>query len=263
MSSTEITQSQLEAYLQLNTIKLEPGKHDRLICVDGRYTRGLHDQQDIAAPGAHLGPIMALLDSQFDLSPQAAFELVEGFLASTKTPFIWHTDTHEGHGDCKIGCGHCNAAINHAHHYGLDAARVEEMVAIVRAYQAERQSDRAAATCPTCTLLELDHQERAVIIVESDQYTIEHCGENEQGEAEQYFVYDATLYQQFLARLVEWVRSQGREIDLEKLLKVVEQQTNTTLSLLPSSQGLPIYQVSFDDGGNPQSQLVGRVEAAA
>lgn len=266
MTKAEISQAELTSYLALNTLELEPGDHHHLICVDGRYTRDLHERQDIAAPGAHLGPIMALLDPRFSLSPREAFELVLGFLDSTQTAFCWHTDTHEGHDGCVIGCGHCNAAIKHASRYGLEAGRVEEMVAMVRAYQAERgptaDQEMSDASCPECTLLTLDHQERAVLVVESERFTVEHCGENERGELEQYFVYDALLYRQFLERLVEYAAGRGYQLDLGQLLKVVEHQTNTTLSLLQSSQGLEIFQVSFTEQGVPTTKLLGRVEAA-
>lgn len=103
--------------------------HVASICVDGGYTQA-EAQGELARAGGDLGLSAALLALGF--SPKSAFDLVLKFRLNNAQKYGWHTDTHEGHGDVVIGCGHANTAINHSEFYGVTSQDMLLLVQMVR-----------------------------------------------------------------------------------------------------------------------------------
>jgi hypothetical protein len=243
------------AFVHKNKKKVEPvSAADELICVDGRYSADGHAENKIAVPGADLGLCMALLDPQFNLSPQDAFNYVNDFLIANGGTFTWHTDTHEGHG-CVVGCGHCNAAIEKSEKYGLQRERVEELLKIVRHHQ--QTSDDGQLPSMHCEVLQNDHLERAILVIKSLFYTVEHSDEEDQ-----YFGYDEDRYHAFVSLFIRYMAAEEPEVELDynALIDVIDKQKGVTLGLLGSSKGKEVFIVTIDEERNVDAQSAGHVE---
>ena len=219
-----------------------PTDPTRRKCVDGRYKED-EAVGAMAIPGADLGISMALLSLGF--SPQESFDLVYDFVVENDKPYCWHTDTHEGHNKCVIGCGHCNAAIGNAKHYGVNSEKVSELFEIIREVQRQK---------PNMEMITLDseHAEKGVLIVTSTNFTIKPW---DQDQNNQYFIYDKTRHLLFLKSLVEFAKSKDLEVSYNNLVSASDRQTNATLGLLDSSKGKPIYTVDVS-GDRPEVKYI-------
>lgn len=203
----------------------------RTKCVDGGY-RGEEAVGAIAMPGAHLGISMALLDLGF--SPEEAFELVYKFSTKDGNPYCWHTDKHEGHHGVVVGCGHCNAAISQGTHYGVEGEKTRVLLEIVRKAQEEKENME-------CIILDREHAEEAILVVTSTDYTVKPW---DQEDDVQFFIYDKVRHLDMLKALTEFLNENGKkEVTYESLVEASDMQTNSTLGLLGSSKGKPIFTV--------------------
>jgi hypothetical protein len=235
----ELEKKRLDA--EKHAIKMKVAVDDtKAKCVDGGY------QEDeavgaLAIPGGHLGVSVSLLRLGF--TPQEAFSSVYDHVTSSGGQYDWHTDHHEGHGDCEVGCGHCNAAINQSQFYGVESSLVRDLLQIVRDKQAEVQTDEKKTV--DCIVLDREHQEKGILVITSEEYTVKPW---DQEDNNQYFIYDIVRHKNFLKKFVEDLNAQGREVDFDKLWKFTEEQTSATLGLLGSSKGKPMYEVDFKDG---------------
>lgn len=244
---TEIKQDpEIEKKLQdaeKHAIKMKVAVDDtKAKCVDGGYQEN-EAVGALAIPGGHLGVSMSLL--RLGYTPQEAFSTVYDYVTQTGNQYDWHTDHHEGHGDCEVGCGHCNAAIKQAQFYGVESSQVRELLQIVRDKQAEIQTDEDSKKTVDCIVLDREHQEKGILIITSEEFTVKPW---DQEENNQYFIYDIVRHKKFLQKFVEDLNLQGRKVDFATLWKLTEEQTSSTLGLLGSSKGKPMYEVDFKDG---------------
>lgn len=216
----------------------------RTKCVDGGY-RGEEAVGAIAIPGAHLGVSMALLNLGF--SPEDAFELVYKFASKDSNPYCWHTDKHEGHDGVVVGCGHCNAAIGNADHYGVESLKTQELLDLVRKAQDERENMEMV-------ILDREHSEKAILVVTSTNFTVKPW---DQEDDVQFFIYDKVRHMEMLKNLVGFLAENGREVSFDALVESSEKQTNSTLGLLGSSKGKSIFTVDVS-GDEPVVEMVGQ-----
>ncbi|MFH0857211.1 MAG: hypothetical protein V1848_00500 [Candidatus Magasanikbacteria bacterium] len=214
-------------------------------CVDGGYKE--HEAVGaIALPGADLGISMALLKLGF--SPEEAFEIVHRFVTKSGHSYCWHTDTHEGHHGCIVGCGHCNVAIGKSHHYGVESEKIAELLNIVRRKQEELSNvDRV--------ILDREHAEKAILVIVSVDYTVKPWDEQNNN---QYFIYDQTHHENLLRDLVEHARSLGISLSFDDLLTASKEHTFATLGLLGTSKGKPMFLVDVS-GEKPKVQYLQHV----
>jgi hypothetical protein len=220
-----------------------PADSTKTKCVDGGY-RGDEAVGAIAIPGGHLGISMALLKLGF--SPEEAFDLVYKFSAKDGQPYCWHTDKHEGHHGIVVGCGHFNASISKAEHYGVDGAAVQKLLDIVRTAQNDKENMESI-------ILDREHAEQAILVVTSTDFTVKPW---DQEDDVQFFIYDKTRHLDLLKRLADYLVELGKNVSYEDLVAVSDLQTNATLGLLGSSKGKPIYTVDVS-GSEPIVELVG------
>lgn len=220
-----------------------PADSTRTKCVDGGY-RGDEAVGAIAIPGGHLGISMALLDLGF--SPDEAFDLVYRFSSKDGNPYCWHTDKHEGHHGVVVGCGHCNAAIGKGEHYGVEGSNVQALLDLVRKAQEEKENME-------CVILDREHSEEAILVITSTDYTVKPW---DQEDEVQFFIYDKVRHLALLKQLAEFLKENGKEVSFEDLVAACDKQTNSTLGLLGSSKGKPIYTVDVS-GEKPVVEKVG------
>ncbi len=225
--------------------------NDSSICVDGGY-KPIEAMGELARAGADLGISMALI--KLSLSPEDAFLTVYNYRIDKKQKYGWHSDNHADpnnhahrhHGSGPIvGCGHCNAAHEYAERYGISPESIEELLVIVKNYQANHPQHMRYIN------LERDHAEQGVLVVQSEGISVLPWDLERQS---QFFVYDATrdevLLKQIAERACERLKVKNpdttSELAFDELKKIVKEQTNATLGLLQSSKGKPMYSVTYE-----------------
>jgi len=235
---TQIEQKEKEPYekakkhIEKMRVSADPTRRK---CVDGGY-RENEAVGATAIPGADLGISMSLLGMGY--SPQEAFDYVFNFVTNQGQSYCWHTDTHEGHEGCEIGCGHCNIAIQKSDLYSTTPEKIKELLKIIRQKQESNPEQMEKIT------LDREHKEQGILIVTNPDYTVKPWDEETDS---QYFIYDETRHQVFLQQLVSFLKKQGIKMDYNKLLDESEKQLEKTLGLLPSSKNKPIFSVDVSE----------------
>ncbi len=242
----EITLEEVQVFAERNRIAANSSISK---CVDGRYRTGEADGA-IAFAGAHLGLSMSLL--AYGFTPEESFSLVYDFLQSRGESYCWHTDDHadpkeadvheHAHHDApKIGCGHCNAAIENSTFYGAQSGDVDSLQHIVRTAQESREG------METITLTG-GHAEKAILLVTSTDYTVKSWDEEMN---EQFFIYDRTRHLELVDALVEHINAsimdETKKVSADRLKDIAWKQTASTLGLLSSSKGKPIFSVDASE----------------
>lgn len=211
-------------------------------CVDGGYRAG-EAEGAMAFAGAHVGVCMALV--KLGATPQQAFQLVYDYAKQAGQVFCWHTDTHEGHG-CVVGCGHFNASIGSADHYGVSSESMSELLELVRDAQENRGNMEMV-------VLDRDHAEQAILVITSTDYTVKPW---DQEDDVQYFIYDKVRHLDLLNDVAEYATEHGFTVSAEDLIAASDAHTNATLGLLGSSKGKQLFTVDAS-GDEPVVEEVG------
>lgn len=177
----------------------------------------------------------------------SAGEVLQSVVESVggKDNFRFHTDTHaekdqKGSG---MGCGHLKFARQNLENYGLKSEQVEFLM--------HKLSEMSQESAVCQVILEGDHEEQAVVVVESDHYSLRPLVRRDSGLQEA-FIYQKTLHGKQLRKLAEVLAGKvGVEVDdIEQALhSAFDKQLSETLSRL--AQGKPVYTVKFNHGGTP------------
>lgn len=215
-------------------------------CVDGRY---LPDQAcgQIARPGGDSGYVMALMavnrKRKLGLTPEECLSAVYNSVTKNKGKFFMHTDhkcdpnshTHNG----LIGCGHLAKAASRtrSRRYDVASKDVKTMVHYAR-FLCNVSADIEMVN------LEGDHQEKGVLVVRSDKYTV--LADNPK-LARMYFVYDQDRDLEFMRELVDSLKIPG--VTFEEMKKESDLQLNQTLQNIAG--GLPVYEIAFLNESEP------------
>lgn len=249
MDTNKVDIENILTYVRASTIPAQVGRK----CVDGRY---LPDQAPgmIARPGGDCGYVMALMavskKKKLGLTPEQCFNAVYNAVA-VKSGFCMHTDhhtdpdryTHIG----LIGCGHLAKAANKklCKQYHVDSDDVKRVV------------DYARNICEisrTIHMVNLDgnHQEKGVLIVSSDTYSV--LADNPKLQ-QMYFIYDEERDREFIRDLVKEMQIVG--VTYADMKEESDLQLQATLQNL--AQGLPIFRITFIRE-EPQIKYIGVVE---
>ena len=217
------------------------------ICVDGGYTK-TEALGELARPGADLGISLSLIGS--GLTPKEAFLAVYDYRISQGQKYGWHTDTHEGHDDVVVGCGHCNAAITKSSHYEkINEDDVRKLLNIIKQYQNSNPENMRFIE------LDRDHAEQGILVINNKDVTISPWDQEDDKDT-QFFVYDAARDKELLLKIVEFVNKRNLKdnqnetiiINYEDFKEIVDKHTEATLGLLGSSKGKPMYAISVENG---------------
>ncbi len=242
----------VSAYVQASTITVDGGTK----CVDGRY---LPDQAEgmIARPGADGGYVMALeavnRKKGLGLTPEQCFNAVFKAVKKLNGTFYLHTDhtvdpnakTHNGPASTRsnrgelIGCGHLAKAARRGYSWEYDV-RSQDVVDMVT--YARSLSDIEAGV--EMINLAGNHQERGVLLVHSDKYTVLSANPK---LSQMYFIYDIDRDNIFMKKLVAEMNIPG--VTLNDMYHEGALQLAATLQNL--AIGLPIYDITFV-GNQPQ-----------
>lgn len=209
-------------------------------CVDGRYLP-TQSAGMIARPGADGGYVMALeavnRKKNLGLTPEQCFNAVFKAVNILNGKFYLHTDHHADpnphthHG--LIGCGHLAKAGRKffSWEYDIRSNDVREMV------------DYARNLSEVSTNIEMvnlagKHQEKGVLIVHGDKYTV---NADNPRLAQMYFIYDVDRDRTFMKQLVETMKIEG--LTFKDMIREADFQLDATLQNL--ALGLPVFEVEF------------------
>jgi len=255
-----LPQEAVEGHIAKALYRVELGTENFCRCVDGRYLEN-GELPPVARPGGTVGLYMALtaaarkleeyglkLDAQ---TRSALWEMVKKTTGADKNPehVCFHTDGDHGQ-QPGAGCGHIMKALESPGDYGLAPEDMRHIVEKLSALVDEgaRQD-----------VLIGKHQEGAVLIVESNQYSVKpqvHIGDN----ISQVFVYqktlDARLLENLALQLARHIQERGVNPDtVEELLERVEKevlgasdvQLRATVERL--AKDLPVYRAEIENNG--------------
>ncbi|QQS22763.1 hypothetical protein IPM19_03995 [bacterium] len=225
-------------------------------CVDGRSPQKEDEARipAISKPGADIGDLIITLGALNKLEIKADPKMVLDTITETYGgPFNlkFHTDAHaleKGAGP-GLGCGHINFATQHPEDYHLSEDQTEFILE-----QLPKLLDEGAKQI----VLNGDHAEKAVLVIESDFYGVK----PNNGDT-QVFVYQKRLHEQQLGKLTKplayKLKASGQVVEEGSLRKAIDEvfhdQLGATLGRI--AKGLPIFSVNI-----PQSGAV-HVEAVA
>lgn len=243
MPDNEIQLQAATEHVRNNVIPAMSGRK----CVDGRYRQD-EDNGKIARPGGDFGYVMALMSvnktENLQLSPTDCFNMVyNAVIADSEARFGMHTDSHADPDDqpagpaernIVIGCGHIAKACSEEHCglYGIDAQELEELVGVAR----QRLQEGARIDM---TNLHGEHEEQGVIVVESDEKSIDPFDEK---RGNMYFVYDKKRDEDYMRDLVRRINHKGLNYDEFKV--AADRQLGATLGILAA--GKSVFTVNFE-----------------
>lgn len=238
-------------YVKASIVTVQKGTK----CVDGRYlpnqAHGL-----LARPGADGGYVMALeavsRNKNLGLTPTECFNAVFKAVQKLNKKFYLHTDEHTDpnphtqHG--LIGCGHLAKAgrKGFSWEYDVRSGDIKEIVHYAR---------NLCEVSPNIEMVNLagKHEERGVLIVHSDKYTV--LADNPK-RRQMYFIYDVDRDRAFMKQLVKTMNIPG--VTYEAMIWEADLQLEATLQNL--AVGLPIFDVKFV-GNRPQVTYVKHITA--
>ncbi|MDQ3018902.1 MAG: hypothetical protein M3Q64_03465 [bacterium] len=254
----EMNKEQIELFAEKAKVKITAAsKKSR--CVDGRYS-GDEDFPMISKPGGDVGDLMvafaALKSLHIDLENEQVLAAVVDSVGGVEN-FQFHTDDHAEHDDAGtgMGCGHLKKATLEPGSYGLNEAQTKFIV---------EELPKLLAAGAHQEVLHGDHQESAVIVVDSEEYGLKPLVQTADGLQEA-FVYQKTLHAQQMDVLVrnmqEKLAAAGKVVESAELIKAFgdafESQLGATLERL--ALGLNVYVVSISETGEIEVTEAGTV----
>ena len=212
--------------------------HNSRCCIDGRYPHG--DVPACARPGGDPGYFMEILAGLrkigFNLNSQNAQAVLDTIIDTLGGPtkIDWHTDEHSN--GVAGGCKHIANARNNPNDYGLtggDAELIEQTLLRLKSQGGNE------------IVLKGEHKERAVLILNSRDLSINHQGE----DGDQVFVYHKAIDQEQRDILVQAVSARFG-LDNAELLEATNTASANQLEATADvvAKNLPRYIASRVDG---------------
>lgn len=235
----------------VDAAKYEVTEHNQLArCVDGRY-QNLENFPAIAKPGGDAGDVLAAFAAlnrlNLDIDPGRVIDLVVSVAGGNKN-FSFHTDQHAEHdsGVPGMGCGHLKQAQLDPDSYLVKPSQIDFIF-----NQLPHLLEQGARQ----EVLQGDHQEQAVVVVDSQNFSIKPLLGSGSEEIQEVFVYQKTLHEQQLSKLAqllqETILETGQVVEQQDVLVALhesfQQQLGQTLQRL--AKDLPVYQVSINELG--------------
>jgi hypothetical protein len=233
------------AYVQKNTVVAKEGRK----CVDGRYPPETASGM-LARAGGDCGYVMALMainkKKKLGLTPEQCLNAVYKVISEKMHgAFCMHTDHHidptdettnEKMHQTLIGCGHLAKAATQRRlreTYDVHSADVKRIIAYAR---------NLAEIDDNVEMINLngEHKEQGVLLVNSDSHTVNAMDPKLKA---MYFIYDKTRDEAFMKKLVKAMAIPG--VTYEDMQNESDIQMHATLHNI--AQGLPIYDVTFED----------------
>lgn len=222
-------------------------------CVDGRHTKE-QAENSFAFAGADVGLVMALSRAsagKIDLI--TSYKAVSRALKRMGTSFFYHTDTHAQHDEHKhdthsifFGCGHAlkPTDMELAKRYGIDPKQQALLIALIKS--GKRDEDMAELDE---TVLDGNHLEEGVLVVDSEKFTVEPMSE----AGQQYFVYDLRLIRAFMKMVWEELKQDATldlsGISLDNFIEAEGAQRDVTVDELATKKGKPTFKVIQKNDG--------------
>lgn len=245
MGNTNLTLDEIIKYIERNKYEFDKDKWMLSRCIDGRYAPS-KDLEPLAKPGADAGDLLSVLSlrKKYSLSFKNE-DLAESMidLMSGATNIRFHTDNHSD--GVARGCGHLKQASLYSIEYFIDYSDVDFVFSTLQRYKSEGAKE---------VILEGGHLERAVIIVDSDYFSVQ-SSEKIGDQINQAFIYQRTLDNRRRQLLIEFLLpiiygsfKPSKEYLYQVLSEVSNQQLMMSVNKL--AKGLPVYEVMIDKNGS-------------
>jgi hypothetical protein len=217
-------------------------------CFSGRYNTDQNTGM-IARPGADFGYVMAMLGYNYEqklgFSVQECVKAVYDAIIAIDGTFYMHTDdTHTKNSPYSFGCSHAMNATNESISttYDIQALDVQEAIRLL-----QDNTDMPISI----TTLSGNHREEGVLIVKSEEYTV-----NTHDDTHRYYIYDKKRDDLFIKTLVENISIS--DLVYENFQRVATLQLGATLQA--EAKGLPIFEIYiFDETQDIQIKNTGTV----
>lgn len=221
------------------------GNHTSSRCIDGRYEDN-SPLPALAKPGADAGDLMiafaACNELGIDIDNSQILDSVLSVIGGPSN-FSFHSDHHASADTPGLGCGHLKQAKLDPGSYELRLDQIEYIFSILP--QLLNQD-------ATQIILNGDHQEKMVLIINSDKYSVKPSREDGLG-IKQSFIYHQTLDTERQKKLAQSLSSNINFVNLpegkilEAVQAVTQKQLGETAKRLAGS--LPVYNVSISNDG--------------
>lgn len=249
MEQETMTLEQAEKFVRDNLIKItEQNNFER--CVDGRYDSA--QELGVAAkPGGSAGDVLVAFGAlnllKVDGNSEMVLNSVINYLGGIEK-FKFHTDQHaeDDQLGAGMGCGHLKHARKDPVSYGLTQEQMEFLFGKLGEMQTQGAEE---------AVLKGDHQEKATIIIDSQDYSLKPLQIMPDGTKLEAFVYQKTLDEVLLTKLSEVLQKalleKGIQKDLDEVHRNIVEASNLqraeTLKRLTS--GLPRYLATINSEG--------------
>ncbi|HSA83499.1 MAG TPA: hypothetical protein VLF20_01275, partial [Patescibacteria group bacterium] len=240
----------ISTYVKASTVQAQKGTK----CVDGRYLPN-QGHGMVARPGADCGYVMALeavnRKKNLGLTPEQCFTAVFKAVTKLNGKFYFHTDEHVDPSPHMhqglIGCGHLAKAGRKGFSWEYD----------VRSQDIKQIVHYARNLCEISENIEMTnltgrHEEKGVLVIDSDKYTI--LADNPKRH-QMYFIYDVKRDRWFMNRLVKEMNL--KNVTYDDMVREADIQLEATLQNL--AVGLPMYKVTFT-GDRPQVAYIKHID---
>ena len=190
MEKETMTLEQAEKFVHENLYKItEQNNFER--CVDGRY----NSEQELGAgakPGGSAGDVLVAFATikamNLEVEPEYILKSVVNSLGGPEK-FEFHTDQHaeHDHAGSGMGCGHLKHAKNDPESYGLSSEQTEFLFG---------KFDELKSEGAKQAVLEGDHEEKATIIIDSQDYSLKPMQIMPDGTKLEAFIYQSIQHYQ-------------------------------------------------------------------
>jgi hypothetical protein len=203
----------------------------------------------LAKPGADIGDLIMLMSTnteyQLEFSKETLIDVFIQMIGGWEK-FKCHTDEdHKTNTNVFIGDSYYEQVFTDPEAFSIKKDDMEYIQNILQTHEKEI----------TCTILNGDHEERAMLMVKSDKYSMYSKQEKPFFEA---FIYQKTLdnkRRRLLAKnLLPHVPLKGIQFTEEYLYEVMSQVADNQLLEIVSrlAKNIPIFDVVIDESGNAE-----------
>lgn len=187
-----MTAQQLNTFLRQRIYKIKPGTELWSRCIDGRY-QSYGYLPPLAIPGADAGDLLIAFAALRKLHVHIPEEKVLGALLAIIGAQNFHSHTDRHNPAPVAGCGHVRCISQNTEEYGVTEQEVSFVKNIVT---------NMVARGIMCDVLEGEHEESAIIVIDSTTHSVAPRLE-QNGKTQEVFIYHKKLHQERLKLFAE------------------------------------------------------------
>ncbi|UFX83012.1 hypothetical protein [Candidatus Absconditicoccus praedator] len=234
------------------------------VCIDGRYP-STNYEVGVSIPGADLGDLAGMIaffnNQDIDIKNDDILDVMLEVVGGLKN-FSFHTDEHHSNKDYEnysydecIGCGHILCELKKPSEYNLTKKDISFLIKTLESLEKEGANNE---------ILYGAHEEEAVLIVNSEKYSIYHTFLDDNKARRQFFVFTPNTIKARHLLIIKKLFQKGlipKNYNYERVKKDIYSMTQKHLNQTASklAKGKPLYDVYFDNKGNPYAKYLKKI----